>query len=192
MTDNNDNASVTTAPAPTTWYGRWKQYCKKHAERWSYKYAVNVSSGWLYYTTTYGLQELATGNDLETIVETRKIGMLVQTVAMPLIGLLRNKIAEKRGVTKESSLLERMKVNALAILPIQAFAYTGMLLGGMANTGNWDWKSAAAAWTVGMLTAVPHSLVYGPIQDSYRKFFGVQPAIKQTQSTTLETYVENK
>lgn len=193
MTDNNDNLSMQT---PTTWYDRWQQHCKRNAERWFYKYSVDVSSGWLYYTTTYGLQELlvqeTTGEgDYATIWETRKIGILVHAAAIRPIGMLRNKIAEKRGVTKESPLIERMKVNAIATLPIQAVVYAGMLIGGMARTGNWDLKSAVIAYGLGMLTAVPHSIWYGPIQDCYRRFFGVQPAIKKTEDT-LETYVENK
>ena len=168
---------------------RWNNHCKANADRWFYKYSVDVSSGWIYYTTMYGLQELLAQTDHDTLVETRKLGVLVHAAVMPLVGWLRNTIAEKRQVTKESSLVDKMKVNALAILPLQAVVYAGMLMGGMYRTGNWDLKSAAAAWGIGMLTAVPHSLIYGPLQDCYRKFFCVQPAIKKTQGTSLETYV---
>ncbi|MDP1695261.1 MAG: hypothetical protein Q8L34_07035 [Candidatus Woesearchaeota archaeon] len=174
-----------------SWKDRWNNHCKANAHRWFYKYSVDVSSGWLYYTTTYGLQELLAQTDHDTVYETRKIGMLVHAAVMRPIGWLRNKIAEKMHVTKESPLVDKMKVNALAIVPIQAFVYAGMLMGGMYRTGNWEWKSTATAWTIGMLTAVPHSLFYGPIQDRYRRFFGIAPAIKKTENPSLETYVQN-
>ena len=133
MTTDNNKPSY-------SWITRWKNHCKANAERTFYKYSVDVSSGWTYYTTMYGLQELlaraVTGEgDLETIMETRKIGMLVHAAVMRPIGKLRNKIAEKMHVTEESPLVDKMKVNALATLPIQAVVYAGMLVGGMARTG---------------------------------------------------------
>ncbi|GEM_PF-6533214 len=176
-----------------------KTYCKQHAERgknhaqrWFYRYAVDVSSGGMYYTTAYGLQELAVGKDPETIVKTRMLGMLVHAAIMRPVGMLRNYVARRMGVTQDSSLLEKMKVNALATVPIQAIAYAGMLVGGMALSDTYDWKSSAAAWGIGMALSIPHSFFYGPIQDNYRRFYGIQPAIKRTQETTLEDSVQQE
>ncbi|HLC72773.1 MAG TPA: L-alanine exporter AlaE [Candidatus Nanoarchaeia archaeon] len=174
-----------------SWITRWKSHCKENVERAFYKWSVDVSSGWLYYTTAYGLQELAAGQDPATIIKTRSLGMLVHAAVMRPIGKLRNHIARRMQVTQESSLLDKMKVNALATVPIQSVAYAGMLAGGMALSGHYDWKSSLVSWGLGMALSIPHSLVYGPFQDSYRNLFGVQPAIKKTENSSLETYAQN-
>ena len=117
------------------------------------------------------------GKDIETIVKTRLIGLAAHAVAMRPGGLLRNYIAKKWNVTPDSSLVDKMKVNVVAITPIQAIVYAGMLAGGMVWSGNHDIKSSVYAWTIGITLGAFHSIPYGFVQDRVRKSFGVRPAI---------------
>ena len=142
-----------------------------------YQYSVDFLSGWLYYTPMYAAQELAVGKDVETVVKTRLIGLAAQAIAMRPVGLLRNYVAKKWGITKESSLVDQMKVNLVAVTPIQAVVYGGMLAGGMAWSGNYDWKSSLYAWGMGVVLGALHSIPYGFVQDKVRKSFGVKAAI---------------
>src|SRR3989344_1271429 len=97
-----------------------------------YQYGIDVLSGWMYYTPTYALQELAAVKDIETIVKTRLIGMAVHAAVMRPVGLLRNYVAKKWDVNQDSPLIDKMKVNLVTVTPVQAVAYAGMLAGGMA------------------------------------------------------------
>lgn len=155
----------------------WRAATTAFATSPSYKYAVDVLSGWLYYTPTYALQELAAGKDLDTVVKTRTIGMAAHALAMRPIGMLRNYVAQRWGVTQESPLIDKMKVNLAAVTPIQSVVYGGMLAGGMAWSGNWDWESSAYAWGMGVALGVLHAVPYGFVQDGVRTLFGVRPAI---------------
>jgi len=152
----------------------------------AYTYAVDVMSGWMYYTPTYALQEglaryvcqgTVTDADIDTIVKTRLIGLGFHAIAMGPIGIVRNHVAKKWDVTKESPLVEKLKVNATAITPIQSFVYAGMLTGGMWWSGNWYIQSSVYAWGLGVGLGVAHSILYGFVQDKVRTFFGVKPAI---------------
>ena len=136
-------------------------------------------SGWTYYTPTYALQEAIAGKDLDTIVKTRTIGILAHAISIRPMGLLRNYLADKWKVTKESSLRDKIKVNLVAITPIQAVVYAGMLAGGMSWSGNYDIKSSVYAWTMGVGLGALHSIPYGFVQDKIRTMFGVKPAIKK-------------
>ncbi len=147
-----------------------------------YKYLVDVFSGWLYYTPTYAVQELAAGKDLETVIKTRLIGMAAHALVMRPTGLLRDYLAAKWGVTKESSLADKVKVNLVAVTPLQAVVYAGLLAGGMAWSGNYDFKSSLYAWTVGTALGAFHAILYGFVQDLVRKFSGVKPAIDEKES----------
>jgi len=149
----------------------------KLAENPIYKFAVDVLSGWAYYTPIYAIQELASGKDFETVVKTRAIGLVAQAITMRPVGLLRNHVAQKWNVTKDSSLLDKMKVNVVATTPIQAVVYGGMLVGGMAWSGNYDWKSSLYAWGIGVTLGAFHSIPYGFVQDRIRTFCGIKPAI---------------
>jgi hypothetical protein len=163
--------------------GKWAETVVKLADNPVYKYAVDVVSGWTYYTITYGLQEIAaqeiaTGHlDMDKVIKTRLIGMGVQAAVLRPVGMLRNHIAKKYDVTKESSFKDKLKVNFIATTPIQSTVYSGMLLGGMAWSGNWDWKSFGYALLMGIGFSALHSFPYGVVQDRTRKFFGIKPAI---------------
>ena len=169
---------------------KWLETCVKLAENPVYKYGVDVLSGWVYYTPTYAVQELAAGKDIDTVVKTRLIGMVAHTVAMRPIGLLRNYVAKKWNVTPESPLVDKMKVNLVAVTPIQAVVYAGMLAGGMAWSGNYDVKSSVYAWTIGVGLGTLHSIPSGFVQDRVRRFFGIKPAIAASEpaSEKFPTY----
>ncbi len=165
---------------------KWLETSVKLAESPAYQFGVDVLSGWLYYTPTYAAQELAVGKDVETVIKTRLIGLVAQAVAMRPVGLLRNYVAKKWGVTKESSLVDQMKVNLVAVTPPQAIVYGGMLAGGMAWSGNYDLESSLYAWGVGVGLGTLHSIPYGFVQDKVRKFFGVKPAIRENEISSVE------
>lgn len=163
---------------------KWQQTNLKLAENPVYKYGVDVLSGWIYYTPTYAAQELIAGKDIDTVVKTRLIGMVAHTISIRPMGLLRNYVAKKWNVTSESSLTDKIKVNLVAITPVQAVVYAGMLAGGMAWSGHYDWKSSLYAWVVGVGLGVAHSIPYGFTQDKIRRFFGVTPAITISEQET--------
>jgi len=171
---------------------KWLETSVKLAENSVYKYGVDVLSGWLYYTPTYAAQELAAGKDIDTIIKTRLIGMVAHAVAMRPIGLLRNYVAKKWNVTQDSSLVDQMKVNLVAITPVQAVVYAGMLAGGMAWSGNYDVKSSVYAWTIGVGLGALHSIPYGFVQDRVRRFFGIKPAICANEPTTTYASPQDK
>ena len=167
---------------------KWLDATAKFSENPVYKYAVDVLSGWGYYTPTYAAQELAVGKDIETVFRTRLLGMAVHMVVMRPSGLLRNYVAKKWNVTQDSSLVDKIKVNLVAITPLQAVTYAGMLAGGMAWSGHYDIneiKSSAYAWIIGVGLGVLHAIPYGFIQDKVRTFFGVKPAFAARE--TMET-----
>jgi hypothetical protein len=160
---------------------QWLETSVRLAESQTYKFGVDVLSGWIYYTPTYALQELAVGKDIETVIKTRLIGLAVQAVVMRPVGLLRNFVANKWSVTKESSFEDQMKVNLVAVTPPQAVIYGAMLVGGMVWSGNYDLESSLYAWGAGVGLGVLHSSPYGFVQDKVRKFFGVKPAIGEKE-----------
>lgn len=143
-----------------------------------YNYVVDVASAWTYYTPAYALQEFVAGKDPETIVKTRAIGLVAHAIAMRPVGMLRNYTANKWGVTAESSQLDKMKVNLVSVVPIQAATYAGMLVGGMAWSGNYDFKSSLIAWGMGVSLGLLHAMPYGWFQDKFKKLCNVKPAIK--------------
>ncbi|HLG23457.1 MAG TPA: L-alanine exporter AlaE [Candidatus Nanoarchaeia archaeon] len=148
-----------------------------------YGWLVNTGSGIIYYTLTYGTQELATGGDLNKVVKTRLIGGVVHSIVRGPVGLLRDYVAKKRNVTKESPLIDKIKVNLIAITPMQSVVYAGMLIGGMALSGDWDWVSSGVAYAIGIGTGAAHAVIYGNLEDKSREFFGIRPAISEKSST---------
>lgn len=146
--------------------GSWKNY-------W-----VDVASGWSYYTPVYAIQEVIAGKELDSIVATRALGLIMHAAAIRPIGKVRNYFADKWEVTKESSFLKKLGLNLAAVTPIQAVAYAGMLLGGMALSGKYDWEASTKSWALGTGLGALHAFPYGSFQDGFRRFFGVQPAIK--------------
>lgn len=152
----------------------------KLSENPIYNYSVDVLSGWIYYTPTYALQELAAGKDVDSIIKTRLIGLAAHAIAMRPIGLLRNYFAKKWNVTQDSSLKDKVKLNFFIVTPVQTVVYAGMLIGGMAWSGNYDLKSSLYAWGVGIGLGALHSVPYGFVQDKVRKLFGVKPAITKS------------
>ncbi len=156
---------------------KWLETTVKLSENSAYKYGVDAVSGWVYYTPTYALQELACGKDLDTVIKTRLIGLGSHLLTMRPIGLLRNYVARRWNVTEDSSLVDKIKVNVVAVAPVQTITYGAMLVGSMAWSGNYDWKATTYAWVIGVTLGVFHSIPYGFVQDKIRKFCGVKPAI---------------
>ena len=152
-----------------------------------YKYLVDFAGGTSYYTTAYALQELAVGKSTDEIIDIRTMGMLGHAIAMRPVGKLRNYVAKKRGVTKDSPFKDQAMVNLVSTVPIQAVVYAGMLTYGalreQARTGSYNLESSLMAFGVGMLLGIPHSVPAGFWQDKTRTFFGVKPAIKESQDS---------
>jgi hypothetical protein len=146
------------------------------------RYGVDVLSGWIYYTPTYALQELVAGKDSEAILKTRLIGLGVHAIVMRPVGMVRNYVAKKWNVTKDSSAWDKIKVNLIGVTPIQSVAYAGMLIGGMAWSDEWNWGASAIAWGIGVGIGAGHSIPYGFVQDKIRKVFGVKPAIAKKEN----------
>lgn len=122
--------------------------------------------------------ELICGADLETITRTRGIGLVAHAIIMGPVGKLRNYTAERWNVTRESSFLEKLKINLVALTPPQAVVYGGMLVAGMTWSGESDWKAAAAAWTLGVGVGAFHAFPYGWFQDRFRRVCGIEAAIR--------------
>ena len=156
---------------------KWAEATNSLSKSQMYRYSVDVLSGWLYYTPTYALQELASGKDWDTVLKTRLIGLAAHAMVMRPIGLLRNYVAERWEVTKESLLIDKIKVNLVAVTPPQAIVYGCMLAGGMAWSGNYEIRESIYAWVIGVGLGALHALAYGPVQDYVRRFFKVTPAI---------------
>jgi hypothetical protein len=168
---------------------KWLETTVKLADKPMYKYSVDVLSGWLYYTPTYGLQELASGKDIDTVIKTRLLGLVVQAAVLRPVGMLRNYAAKKWNVTQDSPMKDKIKVNFLSTTPVQSVIYSGMLLGGMTWSGNWDWKASGYALLMGVGFSALHSFPYGYVQDGVRKCFGIKPAIgkKETDSKYIDS-----
>jgi hypothetical protein len=171
---------------------KWLETTVKLADKPAYKYSVDVLSGWLYYTPTYGLQELISGKDVDTVIKTRLIGLAVQAVALRPVGMLRNYMAKKWDVNKDSSIAKKIKVNFLSTTPIQSTLYSLMLLGGMTWSGNWDWKASGYSLLMGVGFSALHSFPYGYVQDGIRNFFGIKPAIGKKEIETMPVSNSNK
>ena len=153
---------------------------KRMKDKWNnwHAYRVDVLSGWAYYTPTYAIQEAFCGKDLETIADTRSIGLIAHAIAMRPIGKVRNYFANKWGVTKESSIIDQIKVNVAAITPIQSVVYALMLGGGMAISGQYDVKSTLWSWGIGTGIGALHAIPYGYVQEWFRKKGNVPQAFK--------------
>ena len=172
---------------------KWLDKTVELAENRVYRYGVDVASGWIYFTPTYAVQEVVAkyihqgfvnNEDIDAIVKTRVIGLLAHAIAMRPIGLLRKYVADKWGVTKDSSIVDKIKVNLVAFTPIQAPVYAGMLAGGMVWSGNYDIKSSVYAWTIGVGLGALHSFPYGFFQDKVKKFCGIKPAIGEKEKSS--------
>lgn len=178
---------------------------------WSY--TVDMVSGNTFYTTVYGLQELAffhgsqylqdlgmdipTEGNLEGLFRTRLIGLAAGLFFFKPIGMARNYVANKMQVNKDSSLINKVKVNLAAITPIQAVVYAGMLAGGATwahysnTTGNDPdlFNSVVetlsdfpiATWVAGTFGGAIYAFPYGQFNDWCRKKAGVKPAIADSE-----------
>lgn len=143
-----------------------------------YLYGVDVGSGLTYYTPMYAGQELISGKDIDTVINTRLLGIIGLGIGLRPVGKLRNYFAKRWNVNKDSSFLEKLKLNAAAILPIQAGVYGSMLIGGMAISDNWEWAATGTAYGLGMSVAAFHTFPFGWFQDKFRKVMGVKPAVR--------------
>lgn len=91
-------------------------------------YLVDVSSGWTFFTPIYAMMEhYVVGMDSGKVFDSRSAGLVAHAIAMRPTGMLRNKLAKKWDVTKESPWYKKVAVNVCAGTPIQAVMYTGIL-----------------------------------------------------------------
>src|SRR3989338_6677287 len=82
---------------------------------------VDVSAGWTFFTPVYAAMEhYVAGMDSEKVFDSRSAGMVANEIAMRPTGLLRNRLAKRWNVTKESSWYMKVAVNVCAGTPIQA------------------------------------------------------------------------
>jgi len=137
-------------------------------------YIVDVSAGWTFFTPTYAAMEyLITGMSSEEVLKSRLAGLVAHSIAMRPTGLLRNKLAKKWGVTKQSRFYKKWAVNACAQTPIQAVLYTSMLLYSGASP-----EEISVALPLGLAIAFPLSEPFGRWMDRWRKVWGKEAAIK--------------
>lgn len=137
-------------------------------------YIVDVSSGWTFFTPIYGAMEsFVVGMDSEKVLKSRLAGLVGHAIAMRPTGLLRNALAKKWNVTKESPFYKKWAVNACAQTPIQAVIYTGMLIYSGASL-----DEIKVALPIGLAIAFPLFEPFGWWMDTWRKFWGKKPAIK--------------
>jgi hypothetical protein len=168
---------------------KWLELGSKLSQYSVYRYAVDFSSGAIYYTTTYGIQELLSGKDTDAIIETRKMGLIAHAILLRYIGLRRNKAAKKYGVTKDSSFCLKLKANIESIVPVQAPAYALMLLYGMLKTNKWNqdsWESTGYSLLLGVGLSAFHAFPYGYVADKFRGAFGMKPAIDKKEELIKE------
>ena len=142
------------------------------------EYQADVLGGWLYYTPIYGLQEIAFGKETNEMMMTRLIGLGMHAALMRPVGKLRDYLAQKRGVTKKSPFKDKLKINLLAITPIQTVAYALMLTGGMALSNKWNLESSFYNWMLGTALSAVHAFPACWVQDKIRGLYGLAPAIR--------------
>ena len=137
-------------------------------------YLVDVSAGWTFFTPIYAAMEHYVADmDSEKVFSTRTAGLVAHAIAMRPTGILRNKLAKKWNVTKESSWYKKTAVNVCAGTPIQAVMYTGMLVYSGASM-----EEVAVALPTGLAMAIPLFEPFGRWMDKWRKMWGKKPAIK--------------
>src|SRR3989344_1915887 len=127
-------------------------------------YLVDVSAAWTFYTPLYGGIELIAGMEGDEILKARAMSLGVHAVIGRPVGALRNKLAEKWKVTKESRWYEQIGVNLCSVLPIQAVLYTGMLIASGASK-----EEIAAALPMGLVIGAGLTEPFGRWMDIWRK-----------------------
>ncbi len=136
-------------------------------------YLVDVSAGWTFFTPIYAAMErFVAGMDVGEVVDSRTAGFVAHAIAMRPTGLLRNKLAKKWNVNKESPWYKKAAVNVCAATPIQAVMYTGML-----TYAGVSMEEMAVALPTGLAIAVPLFEPFGRWMDRWRKFWKKKPAI---------------
>ena len=122
------------------------------------------------------------------------------------VGKIRNYVAQKMQVTKESPIRDQIKVNFIGITPIQAVAYGLMIystgafevdpeISNMNELQKITYRAiekganffgtklpsiGTVTWVAGTVLGAIHSVFAGPVQDKVRKYFGVEQAIKES------------
>ena len=139
-------------------------------------YLVDVSAGWTFFTPVCAaIEHFAAGMEPKEILKSRAAGILAHGIAMRPTGMVRNALAKKWNVTKESPLYQKIAVNACALTPIQAVLYTGMLAYAGVPPGSNEYIAA-------MSTVLPTTLAlsepFGRWMDKWRTMWGKKPAIK--------------
>ncbi|MEK6934647.1 MAG: L-alanine exporter AlaE [Nanoarchaeota archaeon] len=137
-------------------------------------YLVDVSAGWTFFTPIYtAMEHYVAGMDSGEVFDSRSTGLVAHSVAMRPAGLLRNALAKKWNVSKQSPFYKKWAVNACAQTPIQAVMYTGMLAYAGASP-----QEIAIALPIGLAMAFPLFEPFGRWMDKWRKIWGKKPAIK--------------
>ena len=140
-------------------------------------YWTDVSSGWTFFTPICAAIEHYGRAHMEwsKVGISRSLAMAAHMIAMRPTGKIRNALAAKWGVTKESPIYKKLAVNACALTPIQAALYTGMLACAGVYPDSETYRDA-------MLTVIPTTLVlsepFGRWQDFWRGLWGRERAIK--------------
>jgi len=137
-------------------------------------FLVDVSAGWTFFTPLYAAMEYyVAGMDAGEVFDSRSAGLVAHAIAMRPIGKLRNILANKWNVTKESPMYKKLAVNVCAGTPIQAVMYTGMLAYAGVSA-----EEIAVTLPTGLAMAIPLFEPFGRWMDKWRKILGKKPAIK--------------
>lgn len=142
-------------------------------KRKSTDYLVDVSAGWIFFTPIYtAMEHYIAGMDSGEVFKSRSAGLVAHAIAMRPTGMLRNALANKWNVTKESPWYKKVAVNVCAGTPIQAMMYSGMLAYSGASM-----DEIAVALPTGLAMAIPLFEPFGRWMDTWRKIWKKKPAI---------------
>lgn len=136
-------------------------------------YFVDTSAAWAFYTSLYGGIEYLSGMENEEILKARLMSLGVHAIIGRPVGKLRNKLADKWKITKESPWYAQTAVNVCSVLPIQSVLYTGMLVAAGASS-----EEIAVALPAGLGLGALLAEPFGRWMDIYRNFWGKRKAIK--------------
>lgn len=135
-------------------------------------YATDVTASWTFYTPAYGIIEYFAGMDAQEITKARVMSLAVHAGIGRPVGKIRNALANKWEVTKESPWYKQIGVNVCSVMPIQAVLYSSMLIASGASK-----EEIAVALPTGLVIGLGLSEPYGRWMDIWRKMWGKKAAI---------------
>lgn len=144
-------------------------------------YATDVTAAWTFYTPAYGIIEYFAGMDSKEIMKARGMSLVVHAAIGRPVGKLRNALADRWGITKESPWYKQVGVNICSVMPIQAVLYSSMLVASGASK-----EEIAVALPTGLAIGLGLTEPFGRWMDIWRKMWGKKPAIEKEQKGLID------